>query len=87
MFRTCTTNDNPQRNSEMAPSWWMPDFEGRKDTKKKEYLSKEKVVKTPIDMRYQQNTMMLTARQEKDIIEKKVRSKVMQSGDDKLKRF
>jgi len=31
--------------------------------------------------------MMLTARQEKDNIEKKVRNKVMQSSDDKLKRF
>jgi len=51
MFRTCTTMDNLQRNSEMAPSWWMPDFEGRKDTKKQEYIAKEKVVKTPIDMR------------------------------------
>lgn len=71
----------------MAPSLWIPDFEGRKDTKKQEYLAKEKVVKTPIDMRYQQNTMMLSARHEKDEIEKKVRSKIMQSGDDKLKRF
>jgi len=43
--------DSLQRNSEMAPSWWMPDFEGRKDTKKQEYIAKEKVVKTPIDMR------------------------------------
>jgi len=50
-------------------------------------LAKEKVVKTPIDMRYQQNTMMLTAREEKQNIERKVRNKIMQSGDDKLKRF
>lgn len=87
MKRKCQTTDSSQRNSEMAPTWWMPDFEGRKDTKKDEYLKKEKVVKTPIDMRYQQNMMMLTAREEKDLLEKKVRNKIMQSGDEKLKRF
>lgn len=85
--RKCTTVDSSQRNSEMAPSWWMPNFEGRKNTKKNEYLSKEKVVKTPIDMRYQQNTMVLTERQERDLLEQKVKNKIMQSGDEKLKRF
>jgi len=88
IFRKVTTQDNLQRNSEMAPSWWMQDFESRKNSKKPLYLSKEKVVKPPIDIIDQKNLMFLSDREERDVLlDKKVRNKIMSSGDDKLKRF
>ena len=60
----------------------------KENSKKPLYLSKEKVVKPPIDIIDQKNLMFLSDREERDVLlDKKVRNKIMSSGDDKLKRF